>query len=51
MGVRSKIVGVTANDHKKDMEEFMSAGLDTWYGKPITAAAIASILMEIDIGN
>ncbi|RWR83076.1 two-component response regulator ARR22-like protein isoform X2 [Cinnamomum micranthum f. kanehirae] len=47
MGVTSKIVGVTGNSRGEDRDEFMSAGIDAFYVKPITRTALISILEDI----
>ncbi|KAK1259862.1 Histidine kinase 1 [Acorus gramineus] len=48
MGMKTKIVGVSANSEKKDIKEFMDAGIDEFLPKPIDRAKLAAIIDNID---
>ncbi|KAJ0079047.1 hypothetical protein Patl1_23071 [Pistacia atlantica] len=47
MGVSSIIVGVSSRCSDEEREEFISAGLDHCYAKPLTVAKIKSLLEGI----
>ncbi|KAF8388333.1 hypothetical protein HHK36_026999 [Tetracentron sinense] len=51
MGVRSKIVGVTAYSGDYEKRVFMDAGLDDYYEKPLTMAKLVSLLQELVDNN
>lgn len=47
MGVKSFIVGVSSRFLDEERNEFMSAGLDQCYEKPLTMANIKALLEEM----
>lgn len=48
MGIRTKIVGVSGDIRGQEMLEFLNAGFDAIFEKPITRANLIPILQEID---
>ncbi|KAL5991025.1 hypothetical protein ACLOJK_011931 [Asimina triloba] len=48
MGIQCKIVGVTANSRSSDEKEFMDAGIDEFFPKPMTRAKLVSLLEELE---
>ncbi|KAL7131118.1 hypothetical protein ABFS83_13G177500 [Erythranthe nasuta] len=47
MGVTSMIVGVTACEVEAEKAEFMAAGLDACWDKPLSGSAIIAMLDEL----
>ncbi|XP_077236698.1 two-component response regulator 24-like [Tasmannia lanceolata] len=48
MGIRSKIVGVSGNSRKSEIQAFMDAGIDEFWVKPMTREKLISLLEEIN---
>lgn len=51
MGVNSMIVGVTSRGLDSEKEEFIGAGLNYFYKKPLTIDVIAFLLQELKNKN
>lgn len=47
MGVKSLIFGITASESKTAIQEFIEAGLDEYYMKPLDLVKIESILKHL----
>ena len=47
MGIRSKMLAVTACDIEREKQTFLDAGVDEFIEKPLTPEKIASILREM----
>ncbi|KAJ1413823.1 Signal transduction response regulator, receiver domain [Sesbania bispinosa] len=47
MGVKSMIVGITTRADGKEGEEFLAAGLNKCFGKPLTSAIIEAVLQDL----
>ncbi|KAF6144690.1 hypothetical protein GIB67_006182 [Kingdonia uniflora] len=48
MGVTSMIVGVTDANTTSEKQEFMDAGLDDFYSKPLKLAAVQAFIQRIE---
>ena len=44
MGVRTVIIGMSASSSPTKIQEFISAGLDYFYTKPMNMAKLAAIM-------
>ncbi|XP_048500191.1 two-component response regulator 24 [Beta vulgaris subsp. vulgaris] len=44
MGVKSLIIGMSASSSQAKIQEFVSAGLDDFYAKPMNMAKLAAIM-------
>lgn len=52
MGISSKIVGVSSSSRKESyVKEFIEAGLDDYYTKPLTQEMLKEILLKINNGK
>ncbi|XP_008813032.1 two-component response regulator 24-like [Phoenix dactylifera] len=49
MGVKTKIVGVTSHSTEEEKREFLEAGLDDFFVKPLTSPQLIELLK--DVGN
>ena len=47
MGIRSKMLGVTACSYERERRAFLDAGVDEFIEKPLTPQKLASVLREI----
>ncbi|KAJ9697116.1 hypothetical protein PVL29_009053 [Vitis rotundifolia] len=47
MGIRSKMLGVTACSYDRERQAFLDAGVDEFIEKPLTPQKLASVLREI----
>ncbi|KAH7668485.1 Histidine kinase protein, partial [Dioscorea alata] len=48
MGVRVKLVGVSARSMDKEKQDFLDAGADEFFAKPMTCAKLSALLQEVD---
>ena len=48
MGVKSKIAGVSAREEESRIKEFMEAGLDLFFHKPLTSLQLSSLVDQIN---
>lgn len=48
MGVRSKMLGITANYSEEEKQEFLEAGGDVYFEKPLSPYKFIPILEDID---
>ncbi|KAJ0968396.1 hypothetical protein J5N97_025313 [Dioscorea zingiberensis] len=48
MGVRAKLVGMSAHLTEKEQKEFLDAGGDEFYMKPVTRTKLVALLQAID---
>ncbi|XVF42385.1 hypothetical protein PTKIN_Ptkin01aG0357900 [Pterospermum kingtungense] len=51
MGVKSMIAGVTSRDLPYEVQDFMEAGLDYCFEKPLTTDIIRFLLQELNKNN
>ncbi|GKU86156.1 hypothetical protein SLEP1_g718 [Rubroshorea leprosula] len=48
MGVKTKMLGVTACSREREEKAFLAAGVDEFIEKPLDSNRLASILMELN---
>ncbi|KAI6694491.1 hypothetical protein NL676_022201 [Syzygium grande] len=48
MGIRSTIAGVSSHSFSKEKQEFIEAGLDVYYEKPLSVAKLLSVVSNME---